>query len=78
MKIQINISDELVAQLDKYAGMMGISRSALCATFIGQGVMSYNKSFELIDTLGQGMSDTVKESLGHISGQVELTDLSDK
>lgn len=59
MRIQVNLSDELIESLDKYAQMMGISRSALCATFIGQGVMGYNKSFQLIDTLGDKLGDSL-------------------
>lgn len=47
MKIQVNISDDLVKRVDEYAKTMGVSRSALCAVFIGQGVMGYEKAFEL-------------------------------
>lgn len=59
MRIQVNLSDELIESLDKYAQMMGISRSALCATFIGQGVMGYNKSFQVIDLLGDKIGDNL-------------------
>ena len=59
MRLQVNVSDELVKQIDKYADMMGISRSALCATFIGQGVLGYNKSFQLIDSLGEKLGDSL-------------------
>lgn len=59
MKLQVNVSDELVTQIDKYAEMMGISRSALCATFIGQGVLGYNKSFQMIDSLGEKLGDSL-------------------
>ena len=57
MKVQVNISNELVRQIDKYAEMMGISRSSLCATFIGQGIMTYNKSFEIIGSMGEKIGD---------------------
>ena len=59
MKLQITVSDELVEQIDKYANMMGISRSALCATFIGQGVMNYNKSYQILDKLGEQLGDVM-------------------
>lgn len=52
MKLQVNVSDELVGRIDKYAQMMGVSRSALCAMFIGQGVMGYDKAYEAIDLFG--------------------------
>lgn len=59
MKLQINVSDEMVKQIDRYAEMMGISRSALCATFIGQGIMGYNKSFELLGSMGEKIGDSL-------------------
>lgn len=73
MKVQVNVSDDLVKQIDEYAETMGISRSALCATFIGQGVLGYNKSFKIIDDLGQKLGDsllaekTIKEVANEIT-----------
>lgn len=48
VKVQITLSEDMVNRIDDYAKAMGISRSALCATFIGQGIMSYDKSFDII------------------------------
>ena len=59
MKLQINVSDVMVKEIDKYAEMMGISRSALCATFIGQGIMGYNKSFEMLGSMGEKLGDSL-------------------
>ena len=59
MRIQVNVNDDLVKQIDEYAEMMGISRSALCATFIGQGVLGYNKSFKIIDDLRQKLGSSM-------------------
>lgn len=47
MKLQINVSDELCARIDKYAKMMGSSRSSLCAVWIGQGVMGFDRAMEI-------------------------------
>lgn len=58
MRIQVNVGDDIVKQLDKYAEMMGVSRSALCSIFIGQGILGYNKSFEMIDVLGQKLGES--------------------
>lgn len=63
MKLQITVSDELVEQIDNYAKMMGISRSALCATWIGQGVMTYNKSYQMIDNLQEQFRKNMLESI---------------
>lgn len=61
MRIQVNLSEEMIKKLDEYATKMGISRSALCATFIGQGVLGYQKSFEVIDTIGQTLGRDLLE-----------------
>ena len=59
MKLQINVSDVMVKEIDKYEEMMGVSRSALCATFIGKGIMSYNKSFEMLGSMGEKLKDSL-------------------
>lgn len=46
MKVQVNVSDEMVKLIDEYAEMMGVTRSSLCAIFIGQGVMEYNMNYK--------------------------------
>lgn len=73
MKIQVNVSDDLVKQIDEYANMMGISRSALCATFIGQGVLGYNKSFKIIDALGQKLADSMllEKTIKEVASEVD-------
>ena len=53
MKVQVNISDEMVKKIDGYAEKMGVSRSALCSVWIGQAVMGYEKSFEVLDKYGE-------------------------
>jgi metal-responsive CopG/Arc/MetJ family transcriptional regulator len=52
MRIQVNLSDDMVEKLDIYASKMGVARSALCAMFIGQAVMGYDKAYEVIETAG--------------------------
>lgn len=59
MRVQVNISDEMVDRVDEYAKKMGVSRSSLCSMLIGQGIMSYDKSFDMVnalsDKLGEGL-----------------------
>jgi len=58
MKVQVNVSDELVKKIDEYAKIMGISRSALCAVWIGQGALGYEKTFDIFQsTLGESLSN---------------------
>ena len=47
MKLQVNVSDELVKEIDNYAKAIGMSRSGLCAYFIGQGMFGIKKGIEI-------------------------------
>lgn len=49
MKLQVLVNDDLVKKIDDYAHKIGVSRSALCAIFIGQGIMGFDKANELIN-----------------------------
>ena len=53
------MSDELVSKVDSYAKKMGVSRSALCAMFIGQGVMTFDKSFDIMTSLSEKLGDNL-------------------
>lgn len=59
MRVQVNLSDEMVDRVDEYARKMGVSRSALCSMLIGQGVMSFDKSMDLFTMLGNRASEMI-------------------
>ena len=59
LRVQVNLSDEMVETVDKYSKMMGVSRSAFCAMLIGQGCLSYDRASNALD----GMTETLKDSL---------------
>lgn len=71
MRIQVNLSDEMVARVDKYAEMLGVSRSALCSVFVGQGVMGYDQAFKIVSNA----SVNVMQNDVTLDGQVELEDI---
>lgn len=50
-KIQVSVSHEMLDKIDFYSQAMGVSRSALCAMFIGQGIMNYDNVKSLIGGL---------------------------
>jgi len=56
-RITITCSDEQIAKLDAYAKKMGMNRSALCAYFIGQGLLSMDKAYGMLDRVTADMSD---------------------
>lgn len=59
MRVQVNLSDEMVGKVDSYARKMGVSRSALCSMLVGQGIMGYDKSMDLINILGDKLGDSL-------------------
>lgn len=51
MKVQVNVNDEMVKRIDILAQSMGVSRSALCSIFIGQGMLQFDKSDEIMQEI---------------------------
>jgi hypothetical protein len=70
MKVQVMINDDLVKKIDLYANMLGVSRSFLCALFIGQGIVGYSKSFDAIDSLVGKMADKIDSD--ELKGQLDI------
>lgn len=59
MRVQINLSDEMVEKVDSYAVKMGVSRSALCSMLVGQGIMGYDRSMDLLSIFGDKLGDSL-------------------
>ena len=59
MRVQVNLSDEMVGKIDKYARTMGVSRSALCSMLIGQGIMGYDKSMDVLTLIGDKLGNSL-------------------
>ena len=59
MRVQVNLSDEMVSKVDAYARKMGVSRSALCSMLVGQGIMNYDKSMDLLTLIGDKVGDSL-------------------
>lgn len=57
MRVQVNLSEQMVERINNYAEQMGVSRSALCSMLISQGIMSYDKSFDMIQSLDDRVGD---------------------
>lgn len=63
MRVQVNVSDDLVKKIDEYAKVMGVSRSALCSVWIGQSAMSYEQSFSIVQQMGDKLEQALKEQV---------------
>ena len=59
MRVQVSLSDEMVERVDFYAKKMGVSRSALCSMLVGQGIMGYDKSMDIISIIGDKLGDSL-------------------
>ncbi len=62
MRVQVNLSDDMVKKIDGYAKQLGVSRSALCSMFIGQACLSYDKAYDAFS----GVTDSFKENLENV------------
>lgn len=44
MRVQVNLSDEMVRMVDDYAKLLGVTRSSLCSMLIGDGVLEFQEA----------------------------------
>lgn len=63
MRVQVNLSDDLVKKIDGYAKVMGVSRSALCSVWIGQSAMSYEQSLAVVKQMGDKIGNKLEQAL---------------
>ena len=66
-RITITVSDESVEKLSYYGEKMGMNRSALCAYFVGQGLLGMDKAYSVIDSFTSNMSDEMRKSFVELS-----------
>ena len=59
MRVQVNLSEEMIERCDYYSKKMGVTRSSLCSMLIGQGIMSYDKSMDLLQLIGDKVGDSL-------------------
>lgn len=46
-RLTINVSEEMIKKLDRYAETMGTPRASLCTMLIGQGVLQYEQGSKI-------------------------------
>ena len=51
MRVQVNLSKEMIERIDKIASLYGVTRSGLLATFIGQQVTQVEMGQTLANNL---------------------------
>lgn len=60
MRLQVNVNDDVVKEIDKYANAFGMTRSSLCSYFIGQGIFGIKKGIELGEEVCEKVLDEKK------------------
>lgn len=53
MRLQVNVNDDVVKEIDKYANAFGMTRSSLCSYFIGQGIFGIKEGIKLGEKVGE-------------------------
>lgn len=61
-RIYVTVSTDMASRIDFYREKMGLSRSALCAYLVGQGVMSMDKAMGIFDEMGKAIVDKSADS----------------
>lgn len=69
----ISVSDEMAKKIEYYADKMGVPQSALCAQFVGQAIMGYDKAYEMVNTIGKNMENKILES--QLKGQIDISEI---
>ena len=59
MRVQVNLGDALLNKVDKLSEMCGVTRSSFCSMLISQGVLAYEKSFEVYDSLKETLPQKI-------------------
>ena len=62
MRIQVSVSDEMLEKLNFYSKKMCMSRSQLMNFLCGQGLMSLDKSMNILENMGEKVSDDLIEN----------------
>lgn len=71
IRIQVGLNEALVKRIDQYADSLGMTRSGLCAFFIGQAVLGTDKAFEVSLKAAQSLLSDSAEDLSDNSSKID-------
>jgi hypothetical protein len=75
-RITITVSNEMAEKLDYYSGKMGVNRSAMCAQFVGQAIMGFDKAFEMgAKYLADSLEKSGLDGDFQLKGQISIDDV---
>lgn len=72
MRLQVKMAKDAVVEIDNYANSMGMSRSGLCAYFIGIGLLNLKKADKVLNAAGGELISMMSDEAESISKQAFL------
>lgn len=76
IRVQVSLSVDMCEKVDKLAYSLGVSRSSLCSVLIGQGMMSFEKGFEIVQNTFN--EDFIEKLLNDEFSEKEKIDTSEE
>lgn len=62
-RIMITVSDEMAKRIEMYSEKMGVTQSSLCAQFVGQAIMTFDKTYDVLQNSMQSIVDEGKKQI---------------
>ena len=57
MRMLVNLSDEMASKVEMYAKKIGVTKSALCAIFVGQAIMGMDGVLDAVEKAVKAKTD---------------------
>lgn len=71
-RINISLSEDMLKRLDYYASLFGIPRASMCSMLIGQGIVAWDKSISITDSMVQQINASLSGDITkRLRGQIE-------
>lgn len=66
-KLQININDDIVARIDRHAKLLGVTRSALCAMWLGEALLNAEAKVNLTQEYSKTLAQATSKALAQLA-----------
>lgn len=62
-RVNISLSDEMLTRLDYYSALFGIPRASMCTMLIGQGIVAWDKSLSVTETMISRLNEQLSQEI---------------
>lgn len=66
-KLQININDDIVARIDRQAHLLGVTRSALCAVWLGEALINQEAKMNMTQEYSKTLVKATSQALAKMA-----------